>query len=117
MNTTDIFFAKFAASAFVAIIPAAPWLPEDPVGATIIGLVGGALRWSVSRAQWTEGAITICTGVGTAVFGNGIEIPGLASIVDANALWRVNTLLLAFIGVSILEAILLVKNKLASKGD
>lgn len=91
-----------AAIVLAAALLPITWLPPDPVGAAIIGLIGGLLRWSVAQNPLKKGLITVAAGMGVAIFGNGIQVPGIAEIASADSLWRVNTLVLAFLGVSVL---------------
>jgi hypothetical protein len=97
-----------AALAGAGIVMPMAWLPAEPLSAAFLGVIGGCLQLSVpwivnadAKPTWLQGLLVVFTSALIAVFGNGIQIPLLNHFVADDSLWRVNTLMLAFIGISV----------------
>lgn len=108
--------SSFKVMALIAAATVPPsFLPDDPIGAFVLGIVGGLLRWSVDKSPWQQGMITIVTGMLVAVFCNGITIPGISMFVPDAYSWRITTLALGFAGVSVLGVFNDIRERLSKK--
>lgn len=97
-----------AASAGLGVVLPMAWLPAEPISAAFLGVIGALLRLSVpwimdtvQKPTLVQCLLIVLTSTMIAVFGNGFQIPLLGSFFDADALWRVNTLMLAFMGITV----------------
>ena len=112
--STTAYFAKqgtviaMAAMAGFGLVMPMAWLPVEALSALLLGIMGSLLNLSVFwivNSNEKPSLIKIfwifVSSVIIAVAGNGIQLPFLGHVVTADALWRVNTLMLAFLGVSV----------------
>ena len=112
--STSAYFAKqgtvivMAAMAGFGLVMPMAWLPAEALSALLLGIMGSLLNLSVfwivnSNEKPSLGKIfwIFVSSIIIAVAGNGIQLPFLDHVVTADALWRVNTLMLAFLGVSV----------------
>ena len=112
--STTAYFAKqatviaMAAMAGLGLVMPMAWLPAEAFSALLLGIMGSLLNLSVfwivnsnEKPSLVKIFWIFVSSVIIAVAGNGIQLPFLGHVVTADALWRVNTLMLAFLGVSV----------------
>ena len=112
--STSAYFAKqgtvivMAAMAGFGLVMPMAWLPAEALSALLLGIMGSLLNLSVfwivnsnEKPSLVKIFWIFVSSVIIAVAGNGIQLPFLDHVVTADALWRVNTLMLAFLGVSV----------------
>lgn len=112
--STSAYFAKqgtvivMAAMAGFGLVMPMAWLPDEAISALLLGIMGSLLNLSVfwivnsnEKPSLVKIFWIFVSSVIIAVAGNGIQLPFLDHVVTADALWRVNTLMLAFLGVSV----------------
>ena len=112
--STSAYFAKqatvtaMAAMAGFGLVMPMAWLPDEALSALLLGIMGSLLNLSVFwivNSNEKPSPVKIfwifVSSIIIAVAGNGIQLPFLDHVVTADALWRVNTLMLAFLGVSV----------------
>ena len=112
--STTAYFAKqgaviaLAAMAGFGLVMPMAWLPAEALSALLLGIMGSLLNLSVfwivnsnEKPSLVKIFWIFVSSIIIAVAGNGIQLPFLNHVVTADALWRVNTLMLAFLGVSV----------------
>ena len=112
--STTAYFAKqgtvivMAAMAGFGLVMPMAWLPAEAISALLLGIMGSLLNLSVfwivnsnEKPSLVKIFWIFVSSIIIAVAGNGIQLPFLNHVVTADALWRVNTLMLAFLGVSV----------------